>query len=63
MLYELATAQGGFFTARQALAAGYRDNVHSYHVRSGNWIREARGVYRLNRYPLHSRPDLMVWQL
>lgn len=62
-LYGLAAGQGGFFTARQAREAGYEDNVHPYHVRSRNWIREARGVYRLSQFPLHSRPDLMVWQL
>lgn len=62
-LYDLAANQGGFFTARQAREAGYEDNVHPYHVRSRNWIREARGVYRLSQFPLPSRPDLMVWQL
>src|SRR5262245_47628226 len=62
-LYELAAHQGGYFTARQAREAGYEDNVHPYHVRSRNWVREARGVYRLSQFPLPSRPDLMVWQL
>lgn len=62
-LYESALAQGGFFTARQARDAGHEDNVHPYHVRSGNWIREARGVYRLSQFPMPSRPDLIVWQL
>jgi len=62
-LYETAQAQGGFFTARQALEAGYEDSVHPYQVRSGNWVREARGVYRLAQFPTSSRPDLMVWQL
>jgi predicted transcriptional regulator of viral defense system len=62
-LYETAQAQGGVFTARQARDAGYGDNVHPYHVRSGNWVREARGVYRLAQFPPPSRPDLMVWQL
>ena len=62
-LYESAETQGGFFTARQARDAGYMDSVHSYQVRSGNWIREARGVYRLAQFPRPSRPDLMVWQL
>jgi predicted transcriptional regulator of viral defense system len=62
-LYALAARQGGFFTARQAREAGYGDNVHPYHVRSRNWIREIRGVYRLSQFPLPSRPDLMVWQL
>ena len=62
-LYETAQAQGGYFTARQALNAGYEDSVHPYQVRSGNWVREARGVYRLAQFPPPSRPDLMVWQL
>jgi predicted transcriptional regulator of viral defense system len=62
-LYEAAEAQGGFFTARQAREAGYEDSVHPYQVRSGNWVREARGVYRLAQFPTPSRPDLMVWQL
>ena len=56
-LYELAAHQGGYFTARQAREAGYEDNVHPYHVRSRNWVREARGVYRLSQFPLPSRPD------
>jgi predicted transcriptional regulator of viral defense system len=62
-LYEQAAHQGGYFTARQARDAGYEDNVHPYHVRSHNWVREARGVYRLSQFPLPARPDLMVWQL
>jgi predicted transcriptional regulator of viral defense system len=62
-LYEVAAQQGGFFTARQAKAAGYADNRHPHHVRVGNWIRERRGIYRLARFPLPSRPDLILWQL
>jgi predicted transcriptional regulator of viral defense system len=62
-LYRLAEHQGGFFTARQAREAGYADNTHPYHVKAGNWIRERRGIYRLARFPGHSRPDLMLWQL
>jgi predicted transcriptional regulator of viral defense system len=62
-LYESAETQGGFFTARQARDAGYMDSVHPYQVRSGNWVREARGVYRLAQFPTPSRPDLIVWHL
>lgn len=62
-LYEVAAQQGGFFTTRQAKASGYADNVHPHHVRAGNWIRERRGIYRLARFPLPSRPDLILWQL
>jgi predicted transcriptional regulator of viral defense system len=62
-LYRFAEQQGGFFTARQARDAGYADNTHPYHVKAGNWIRERRGIYRLVRFPMSSRPDLMLWQL
>ena len=62
-LYQVAQAQGGFFTARQARLAGYADNTHPNHVRNGNWVREYRGIYRLSRFPLATRPDLMLWQL
>ena len=62
-LYESAQAQGGLFTTRQARAAGFKDNVHPYHVRAGNWVRERRGIYRLAQFPASARPDLMLWQL
>jgi predicted transcriptional regulator of viral defense system len=62
-LYGWAQTQGGFFTARQARDAGYADSVHPYQLRSGNWVREARGIYRLAHFPSPSRPDLVVWQL
>ena len=62
-LYGLVERQGGFFTARQARDAGYADSTHPYHVKAGNWVRERRGIYRLARFPMPSRPDLMLWQL
>lgn len=62
-LYEIAGAQQGYFTAKQAIAAGYADNTHPFHVKSGNWIREYRGIYRLAKYPQPERPDLIRWFL
>jgi predicted transcriptional regulator of viral defense system len=62
-LWETADGQGGFFTARQAIAAGFADNTHPYHVRVGNWLRECRGVYRLARYPQHDNAQLILWAL
>lgn len=62
-LYDVAAEQGGFFTTKQAIQAGYGTNSHSYHVRRGSWIREHRGIYRLANYPLGERPDLMRWYL
>jgi predicted transcriptional regulator of viral defense system len=62
-LYEIAEAQQGFFTTKQAKAAGFAENTHPYHVRVGNWIREHRGIYRLASFPRGERPDLMLWSL
>src|ERR1700722_19942405 len=62
-LYEIAEGQEGFFTTKQAKAAGFAENTHSYHVGAKNWIREHRGIYRLASFPRGQRPDLMLWSL
>jgi hypothetical protein len=62
-LYEIAEAQQGFFTTKQAKAAGFAENTHPYHIQAGNWIREHRGIYRLASFPRGERPDLMPWSL
>src|SRR5437764_2341591 len=62
-LYQFAETQAGFFTTKQAKAAGYAENTHPYHVQAGNWVREHRGIYRLANFPQTDRPDLMLWSL
>jgi predicted transcriptional regulator of viral defense system len=62
-LYEIAEAQQGFFTTKQAKAVGFAENTHPYHVQAGNWIREHRGIYRLSSFTRGERPDLMLWSL
>jgi predicted transcriptional regulator of viral defense system len=62
-LYEVSEDQQGFFTTKQAKAAGFAENTHPYHVQAGNWIREHRGIYRLASFPRGERPDLMLWSL
>ena len=63
-LYEYASQQQGFFTTKQAEMAGYQRNHHSYHVKSGNWIREMRGIYRLAHYPQDDEDaQLVLWYL
>ena len=62
-LFEFAEQQQGYFTTKQAKAAGYAENTHPYHVQAGNWIREHRGIYRLSRFPVTDRPDLALWSL
>lgn len=62
-LFDIADQQQGFFTTKQAKAAGFAQNTHPYHVQVGNWIRERRGIYRLALYPATDRPDLVLWAL
>jgi hypothetical protein len=62
-LYGVAETQAGFFTTKQAKAAGYAENTYPYHVQAGNWIRDHRGIYRLSKFPQDGRPDLMLWWL
>jgi hypothetical protein len=62
-LFEVADQQQGFFTAKQAKAAGFAENTHPYHVRVGNWLREHRGIYRLALFPATDRPELALWAL
>lgn len=62
-LFRLAEQQQGFFTAKQAKAAGFAENTHPYHVQVGNWIREHRGIYRLALFPTTDRPELPLWAL
>ena len=62
-LFEIADQQQGYFTAKQAKAAGFAENTHPYHVHAGNWVREHRGIYRLALYPMTDRPELAVWAL
>jgi predicted transcriptional regulator of viral defense system len=62
-LVELAEAQQGFFTTKQAIKAGYSDNTHPYHVRAGHWLRHCRGVYRLAHFPFPEDGEMMGWYL
>lgn len=62
-LLEYANEQGGYFTAKQACQAGYSYRLHSYHVKTGSWVKIERGVFRLKSYPSSEREDLIRWTL
>jgi len=62
-LYTLAESQQGLFTARQAVSAGYDRRNHSYHLARGNWVHEARGIYRLSQFPTSPEADYVLWSL
>ncbi|RIE10225.1 hypothetical protein SMC3_07405 [Candidatus Cryosericum hinesii] len=59
----IASRQQGYFTAKQALEAGYSYATQYYQAASANWIREERGIYRFADYPATDRPDLVLWSL
>jgi len=46
-LFDIAATQGGYFTAKQAAAAGYGKRHIDYHVKAGNFERVERGLFRL----------------
>ena len=62
-LYEVAEAQQGVFTTKQAERAGYSRKTHFYQAKAGHWIREHRGIYRLARYPLSDEVQLVIYSL
>ena len=55
--------QQGFFTPRQAVAAGYSEKNHAFHVNRGTWVREERGIYRIAQFPEPEDSDLILWSL
>ena len=62
-LFDLADRQLGYFTSQQAEECGYhRSHFHRF-LESGEWIKEIRGIYRLSRYPIQDRPELVLWTL
>jgi predicted transcriptional regulator of viral defense system len=63
MLYQIAAAQGGYFTAAQARQAGYAYSQQHFHLARGNWLKVDRGLFRLRDYPAGGREDLIRWSL
>lgn len=62
-LYEIADRQGGYFTTRQAIEAGFHTSHFGRKLRSLEWAREQQGIYRLTHYPVPEYPDLVIWSL
>lgn len=62
-LFSLASQQGGYFTAAQALSAGYSYQAQAHHVSAGNWHRVERGLFRLAEWVPEPNDDLIRWAL
>lgn len=59
-LYPLAEAQLGYFTTHQAEEIGVDRRYLTHHLRSGNFERVDRGIYRLRHYPSNRFEDVMT---
>ncbi len=62
-IVSLALSQGTLFTSRQAAALGYNYQAQAHHVRTGEWERVHRGIYRLTWLPVDESETLALWAL
>jgi len=59
-LFEIASVQGGYFTAAQARSAGYDTSTITHHARTGRFERVSRGFYRLAEFPALPHEDVIA---
>ena len=59
----MAEGQGGYFTAAQAAAVGYRYPQQVYQRRIGAWEPIDHGLFRLRDFPPGEYEDLIRWSL
>jgi predicted transcriptional regulator of viral defense system len=62
-LFDVADSQQGYFTSKQAEESGIPRSHFNRKLRSGEWAKEQRGIYRLVYYPIPDRPELVLWTL
>jgi predicted transcriptional regulator of viral defense system len=62
-LHAVAMRQAGYFTAGQALHAGYSYQAQKHHVDHGNWTRVDRGLFRLPDWPVRQDDAFVLWRL
>lgn len=62
-LVAMAGRQAGYFSAGQALEAGYSYPAQRYHALRQNWLRVGRGIFRLLEWPSSPHEDLVRWTL
>lgn len=60
-LYHLAESQAGLFTAHQAEEIGFDSKNFHHFLRTTEWSRLGRGLYRLAVFPSSRRQDF--WEL
>ncbi len=62
ILMRIALEQGGLFTADQAIQSGYDQKNHHYYVKTGQWEKVRRSIYRFQ--PIESElSEYWLWYL
>lgn len=59
-LFDIASGQAGYFTAKQAKTCGYSRPLLSHHTRGGRFVRIRHGLYRLTDYPSSRREETIA---
>jgi hypothetical protein len=62
-LFEVASIQQGYFTAKQAVKVGYSYRMQSHYRQKGEWLEIDRGVFRLAQFPNSPDEDYVRWSL
>lgn len=65
-LWRTAAGQRGYFTAAQAVDAGYSYQAQRHHARHGNWLVIDRALYRFREFsdlPDEGDEQLVRWSL
>lgn len=62
-LFETASLQQGYFTAKQAIRAGFSYRMHTHYRQNGEWLEIDRGIFRLAQFPNSPDEDFVRWSL
>lgn len=62
-LKKIANQQYGYFTAKQAIAAGYSSKNHKYHIHAGHWQYIMLGLFRFPGHPNSMVSKFSMWYI
>ena len=62
-LFEIASFQQGYFTAKQAIRSGFSYRMHTHYKQNGEWLEIDRGIFRLAQFPNSPDEDYVRWSL
>ncbi len=62
-LFEVASRQQGYFTAKQAVKVGFSYRMQSHYRQKGEWLEIDRGIFRLAQFPNSPDEDYVRWSL